>query len=83
MSHKVDASSGAIGRRYARTDQIGIPFGVTVDFDTLKEPNSVTLRERDSMEQVRILVSGVLFYGYLFIVIHPLSTCNCIMFIAN
>ena len=52
----IDESSTTIGRRYARTDQIGIPFGVTVDFDTLKT-NSVTLRERNSMRQVRVSVS--------------------------
>lgn len=50
----MDDSSGSIGRRYARTDEIGIPYGITVDFDSLKESHSVTLRERDSMAQVRI-----------------------------
>lgn len=54
VSHKVDDSSGSIGRRYARTDEIAIPYGITIDFDTLKEPHSVTLRERDSMGQVRV-----------------------------
>ncbi|XP_076640442.1 glycine--tRNA ligase [Colletes latitarsis] len=54
VSHKVDDSSGSIGRRYARTDEIAIPFGITIDFDTLKSPHSATLRERDSMGQVRI-----------------------------
>ncbi|KAI0226685.1 Glycine--tRNA ligase [Lamellibrachia satsuma] len=53
VSHKVDASSGSIGRRYARTDQIAIPFGITIDFDTVKAPHSATLRERDSMKQIR------------------------------
>ena len=43
MSHKVDDSSGSIGRRYARTDEIAVPFGITVDFDSLKT-NTVTLR---------------------------------------
>lgn len=57
VSHKVDDSSGSIGRRYARTDEIAIPYGITIDFDTLKEPHSVTLRERDSMVQVRIPVT--------------------------
>lgn len=57
VSHKVDDSSGSIGRRYARTDEIAIPYGITVDFDTLKNPHSVTLRERDSTGQVRIPVS--------------------------
>lgn len=54
ISHKVDDSSGSIGRRYARTDEIAIPFGITVDFDTVnKEPHSATLRERNSTRQVR------------------------------
>ncbi|XP_059487991.1 glycine--tRNA ligase [Neocloeon triangulifer] len=54
VSNRVDDSSGSIGRRYARTDEIAIPFGITVDFDSLKEPHSATLRDRDSMSQVRI-----------------------------
>ncbi|KAL3832079.1 hypothetical protein ACJMK2_023757 [Sinanodonta woodiana] len=53
ISHRVDGSSGSIGRRYARTDQIAIPYGITVDFDTLKAPHTATLRERDSMKQIR------------------------------
>ncbi|RVE55206.1 hypothetical protein evm_000104 [Chilo suppressalis] len=59
VSHKVDDSSGSIGRRYARTDELGVPYAVTVDFDTIKEPHTVTLRERDSMGQVRLLMSEV------------------------
>jgi len=45
--------SGAIGRRYRRQDEIGTPYCVTVDFDTL-EDNAVTIRERDSMSQERV-----------------------------
>jgi glycyl-tRNA synthetase len=48
--------SGAIGRRYRRMDEVGTPFCVTVDYDS-KEDNTVTLRFRDSMEQVRVPVS--------------------------
>jgi glycyl-tRNA synthetase len=44
---------GSIGRRYRRQDEAGTPFGITVDHQTL-EDNSVTLRERDTMEQIRI-----------------------------
>jgi glycyl-tRNA synthetase len=44
VSHKVDDSSGAIGKRYARTDEVAIPYGICVDFDSLKEPHTVTLR---------------------------------------
>ncbi|CAK5114797.1 unnamed protein product [Meloidogyne enterolobii] len=44
ISSKIDDSMGSIGRRYARTDEIGIPFGVTVDFDSEVEPWTVTLR---------------------------------------
>ena len=60
LSHKIDDSSGSIGRRYARTDQLGIPFGITVDFDTVKlEPPTVTLRDQVTMEQVRLPISDV------------------------
>merc|ERR1719322_1797218 len=61
VSHKVDDSSGSIGRRYARTDQVAIPYGITIDFDTVKETENptVTLRERDSMEQVRLPLKDV------------------------
>ncbi|HHT81164.1 MAG TPA: glycine--tRNA ligase [Spirochaetales bacterium] len=48
--------SGAIGRRYRRMDEIGTPYCVTVDYDSL-EDNTVTLRFRDSMEQVRIPIA--------------------------
>ena len=47
--------SGAIGRRYRRQDEIGTPYCVTVDFDTL-EDHAVTIRERDSMKQERIAI---------------------------
>jgi glycyl-tRNA synthetase len=51
-----DAS--AIGRRYRRQDEIGTPFCVTVDFDSLND-QAVTVRERDSMQQVRIGIDGL------------------------
>ncbi|VDP47189.1 unnamed protein product [Heligmosomoides polygyrus] len=54
LSYRVDDSAGSIGRRYARTDEIGIPFGVTVDFESEKEPWTVTLRHAESMEQIRL-----------------------------
>ncbi|BAK81819.1 glycine--tRNA ligase [Candidatus Arthromitus sp. SFB-rat-Yit] len=47
--------SGAIGKRYRRQDEIGTPYCVTIDFDSL-EDNSVTIRDRDSMEQTRISI---------------------------
>lgn len=56
LSFKVDDSAGSIGRRYARTDEIGIPFGATVDFESEKD-GSVTLRHAPSMQQVRLKVS--------------------------
>jgi len=56
--------SGAIGRRYRRQDEIGTPFGVTVDFETLgeKDPalrDTVTVRDRDSMKQERIAIQDL------------------------
>ena len=53
--------SGAIGRRYRRQDEIGTPFCVTVDFDTL-EDNAVTVRERDTMEQERVKIDDLQAY---------------------
>ena len=50
--------SGSIGRRYRRQDEAGTPFCITIDSDTL-ENNTVTLRERDSMEQSRVSVDSV------------------------
>jgi glycyl-tRNA synthetase len=57
--------SGAIGRRYRRQDEIGTPFAVTVDFETLGEKDAklrdtVTLRERDSMKQERVKISDLI-----------------------
>eukprot|EP00919_Chromeraceae_sp_WS-2016_P025034 GHVR01059191.1.p1 GENE.GHVR01059191.1~~GHVR01059191.1.p1 ORF type:complete len:540 (+),score=118.51 GHVR01059191.1:539-2158(+) len=56
ISYVVDTSTASIGRRYARTDEIGVPFGITVDFESI-EDKTVTLRERDSMNQIRLLAS--------------------------
>ncbi|MFD1938820.1 MULTISPECIES: glycine--tRNA ligase [Nonomuraea] len=53
--------AGAIGRRYRRQDEIGTPFCITVDFDTL-EDHAVTIRERDSMGQERIALDQVESY---------------------
>lgn len=53
--------AGSIGKRYRRQDEIGTPFCVTVDFDTL-EDGSVTVRERDTMEQIRMPISEVKDY---------------------
>ena len=53
--------SGAIGRRYRRQDEIGTPFCVTVDFESL-EDGAATVRERDSMSQDRVPLEGLLAY---------------------
>ena len=45
--------SGAIGRRYRRMDEVGTPFGITIDFDSL-EDGTVTLRDRDTTKQERV-----------------------------
>jgi len=55
VTNKVDKSSASVGKRYARTDEIGIPFGITVDFDTVKF-NTATLRNRDDLYQIRAKV---------------------------
>jgi glycyl-tRNA synthetase len=56
--NKVDTTGVSIGKRYARTDEIGVPFAITVDHRTL-EDDTVTLRERDSCDQVRVPAADV------------------------
>jgi len=51
-------ASGSIGRRYSRADSAGTPFGITIDYDTMKD-NTVTLRERDSMKQDRVKITSL------------------------
>ena len=53
--------AGSIGKRYRRQDEIGTPFCVTIDFDTL-EDNTVTIRDRDSMEQIRLPIDKLVEY---------------------
>jgi glycyl-tRNA synthetase len=55
-------AAGAIGRRYRRADEIGTPFCITVDFDTIEKDNAVTIRDRDTTEQVRIPMDEVMQY---------------------
>jgi glycyl-tRNA synthetase len=53
--------TASIGKRYRRQDEVGTPFCVTIDFDTLND-RAVTVRERDSMAQVRIPIEQVVAY---------------------
>ena len=50
--------AGSIGKRYRREDEIGTPYCITVDFDTL-EDDTVTIRDRDTMEQIRIKIDEI------------------------
>lgn len=50
---------GSIGRRYRRIDEIGVPYGITIDYETLKD-DSVTVRDRDSMKQKRVKISSLI-----------------------
>jgi glycyl-tRNA synthetase len=52
---------GSIGRRYRRQDEIGTPFAITIDFDTLKQ-DDVTVRDRDTMKQERVKISELVEY---------------------
>eukprot|EP01116_Phalansterium_solitarium_P007362 TRINITY_DN1_c17_g1_i1.p1 TRINITY_DN1_c17_g1~~TRINITY_DN1_c17_g1_i1.p1 ORF type:complete len:735 (+),score=278.38 TRINITY_DN1_c17_g1_i1:34-2205(+) len=58
ISTKLDDSGVAIGRKYARTDEIGIPFGITIDHTTV-EDDTITVRERDSQQQIRVKIDEV------------------------
>lgn len=55
VSNKVDNSTGSIGKRYARNDELGTPFAVTIDFQTVTD-STVTIRERDSTNQIRVSI---------------------------
>ena len=58
LSAQVDTSGTSLGKKYARNDEIGIPFSVTVDHRTLQD-ESVTLRERDSTRQIRLPIANL------------------------
>ena len=58
LATRVDCSSTTVGRRYARVDEMGIPFTCTVDFQTATD-NTVTMRERDSTQQIRLPIDDV------------------------
>lgn len=53
-----DKSSTGIGKRYVRADQIGIPYTVTIDFETLKD-DTVTVRNRDTTDQIRVKITDI------------------------
>ncbi|KAL4854691.1 Glycine--tRNA ligase [Chlorella vulgaris] len=58
LVHALDTSGISIGKRYARTDEIGVPFGITIDHTSLQD-GTVTLRERDSTAQIRLHMDEV------------------------
>ena len=58
LSVIVDDSSASIGKRYSRCDEVGVPFGITIDFASA-EDQCVTLRERDSCGQVRLPIADL------------------------
>jgi glycyl-tRNA synthetase len=58
MGRVIFENSGNIGKNYRRHDEIGTPICITVDFETL-EDDSVTVRDRDSMSQERVLIKDL------------------------
>lgn len=64
LSHKVDDTGSSIGRRYSRTDEVGIPFAITIDGET-PTSDTVTVRERDTTAQVRVKVLCFLVWSIL------------------
>ena len=55
-------ATGAIGRRYRRADEVGTPFCITVDFETIEDDAGVTIRDRDTTEQIRLPIDEVIPY---------------------
>jgi glycyl-tRNA synthetase len=58
ISAKLDTTAISVGKRYARTDELGVPFAVTVDHRSISDA-TVTIRERDSCDQVRVPIAEV------------------------
>ena len=54
--------AGTIGKRYRRQDEIGTPFCITYDFDTLEKDNCVTVRDRYTMQQERVNINDLVAY---------------------
>jgi glycyl-tRNA synthetase len=76
LATRVDKSSAALGRRYARADELGVPFAITVDFQTLVD-GTVTMRERDSMTQVRLPKEDITML--IFQIVHKKSDWEKVM----
>jgi len=55
-------ATGAVGRRYRRADEVGTPFCITVDFETIEDDAGVTIRDRDTTEQIRLPIDEVIPY---------------------
>jgi len=58
LSCTVDDGGASVGKRYSRADEVGVPFGVTVDFDSAKD-GAATIRERDSCAQIRVPLPAI------------------------
>jgi len=64
ISGVVFDASGTVGKRYRRQDEIGTPYCVTIDFDTIEKDNMVTVRDRDTGEQERVAIDELVhFFG--------------------
>ena len=55
-------ATGAVGRRYRRADEVGTPYCITVDFETIEDDAGVTIRDRDTTEQIRLPIDEVIPY---------------------
>ena len=64
ITYKIDDIAEGIGKRYARTDEVGIPFACTIDEQTIKD-GTVTLREISKMKQVRIHVRLINIFNHI------------------
>merc|ERR1719468_160727 len=61
ITHLIDARSGSIGKRYSRADEIGIKYAITLDYETLENCETVTLRDRESMGQIRVKIDDIVW----------------------
>lgn len=59
VPHRIEDLNGSIGWRYKYCDELGIPFVITLDYETLEEPHPVTLRERDTKHQLSVPIKEI------------------------
>ena len=78
VTFHTNTAAVSIGKKYARADEAGIPFAITIDYTTVKD-NTVTLRDRDSTKQIRIPIDKLVDTIHALTQLHPTTTFENLM----